>query len=944
MGFFRKGKWLSALLSLAMIIGCIGAAPMRAQAIVNNDDYQRYHLGFGFANGFPDASVIGVAEVGISIAPAEGSGGAYAYFNRIPTASQGNVQFYDVGALDADLSQYTTAGIDDTSEVRFNFIFFTNSNYQTKITEGVSLFINGQQVQLTPGEYDIAFYYTTTLQDLIDSTNGTFINCEVSYNPGNGGGDGGDQPGPGPQPGNFDGTAYLVWMSGDDVCYHYFSDLEYQRGTDGSVPVNYFAEADVTDQSGNDADFTIGGYDTYNWVLAADLDGATAGTPDPAKLNEEFIFGDGEMDRGIQLDPTGAVSGRNTFCTNADRNFRATIYNDAAWGIAFSESEDGYGYIPLRWDPTFNSLSRDLSGTTSTDWEMIDTYIAESELHFTKTPYTTGTLTSVTALDVTPGAVTVSEENGAFTVTFNSNYFDHVVLAVSTSDGQTGYVLVHRYFLDTYVENQDQQGGRKANRELRATLTYPDDYGYEDFEMVAALTYADGSVVTATLEPAEYDADVPDGQNIRLLDAYTAYAGAHLSSSQYIVDAEDATLADLKAVNFTATFTGADSEAYAGTFGGSGAGVGYTITYYDDYDSYRVEEDLPVPDSARASQASPQEKVISTVEGDGDITELTLVGADGNLKVTGTAKAGVLAVAIAVTAGEDELLAFQTTAVNADGTFSAEGFPLSADSYVVKAANYNGGETLGDAVLVGGNLLYVELLYDEILGRVPDAEGLDGWVEGLNDHSLSVANILEGFFLSPEVLDKGMTGTELVTMMYQVILLRDPAEGEVAAWVAKLDAGELTIPQLLASFVNSPEAQANFEDLGLDAGGMYSDGTVIARGLRAFVERMYEVVLGRESEKKGFYGWADKVMLEGLSPRDIPANFFGSPEYTNLNKTDAEFITDCYLAILGRAPAADEVAGWIEYLADEANTRADVVYGFTISQEFTNLLATYELQ
>ena len=81
------------------------------------------------------------------------------------------------------------------------------------------------------------------------------------------------------------------------------------------------------------------------------------------------------------------------------------------------------------------------------------------------------------------------------------------------------------------------------------------------------------------------------------------------------------------------------------------------------------------------------------------ITSLTATQKDGVVSVSGTTEDGALAVAISVydSTGEN-LISLETTSVSDDNTFSRE-IELENDNYVVKVADYEGGEYKTVAVL-----------------------------------------------------------------------------------------------------------------------------------------------------------------------------------------------------------------------------------------------------
>ena len=238
--------------------------------------------------------------------------------------------------------------------------------------------------------------------------------------------------------------------------------------------------------------------------------------------------------------------------------------------------------------------------------------------------------------------------------------------------------------------------------------------------------------------------------------------------------------------------------------------------------------------------------------------------------------------------------------------------------------------------------IYLNRLYDLFFDRLPDTAGKNDWMEALEDHSMSIANVLVGFFQSPELINRGLSNKELVKLVYLTVLDREADAEGLACWTEQLDNG-MSLNQLIAGFLSSAEGKAYAASTGLDYGGIYADGSVLSPGLRAFVARMYRIVLGREPESAGFYDWAECVKDQNLSPREIPANFFFSKEYTALNKSDVDFVTDCYRSVLGREPEAEGLKYWTDTLA-AGTDRRDVLKGFTDSPEFTNLLAGFGLK
>jgi uncharacterized protein YjdB len=116
--------------------------------------------------------------------------------------------------------------------------------------------------------------------------------------------------------------------------------------------------------------------------------------------------------------------------------------------------------------------------------------------------------------------------------------------------------------------------------------------------------------------------------------------------------------------------------------------------------------------------------------------------------------------------------------------------------------------------------------------------------------------------------------------------------------------------------------------------------TVTEDSVRAFVKRMYRVVLGREAEEVGLKKWTDDLKSGSSNAVDIVRGFFLSPEYTGKGKSNDEVITDCYSAMLDRLPDAGGFSDWKSKLESGMSVEA-IFAGFVGSTEFGNLCERY---
>lgn len=115
------------------------------------------------------------------------------------------------------------------------------------------------------------------------------------------------------------------------------------------------------------------------------------------------------------------------------------------------------------------------------------------------------------------------------------------------------------------------------------------------------------------------------------------------------------------------------------------------------------------------------------------------------------------------------------------------------------------------ALDIAGNGGQVYRLYQAAFNRVPDLGGLGFWINAM-DHGTTLVSISQGFVNSAEftaLYGVNPTNTSMVTTMYTNVLHRAPDPAGVAFWVNVLDQHLATPADVLAGFSESAENQAN---------------------------------------------------------------------------------------------------------------------------------------
>jgi hypothetical protein len=162
-------------------------------------------------------------------------------------------------------------------------------------------------------------------------------------------------------------------------------------------------------------------------------------------------------------------------------------------------------------------------------------------------------------------------------------------------------------------------------------------------------------------------------------------------------------------------------------------------------------------------------------------------------------------------------------------------------------AGYAGGGAIGYAS-GGVTASEVTKLYKDILGREPDKDGLNFWVNS----GQSLDSIRTAFNQAPEAQ---------VIRLYQEQLGRKPDAAGLAYWAGKLSSG--TPLTEVSQGINNALEGTNFDTQLLTS--------------------IYRQELGRNPEGEGFQYWLSQAQASGLTPDQIRANV---REATNKEKTE----------------------------------------------------------
>lgn len=195
---------------------------------------------------------------------------------------------------------------------------------------------------------------------------------------------------------------------------------------------------------------------------------------------------------------------------------------------------------------------------------------------------------------------------------------------------------------------------------------------------------------------------------------------------------------------------------------------------------------------------------------------------------------------------------------------------------------------------------FISHQYEDFLGRAPAAADLNYYAEML-DYGTKTPDWLIQYFLESAEGD-GMT--HCVARLYQAFYRRLPDTAGFVYWLEARRSGSWSIYRIAEQFSRAPEFTRLYGAL---------DNA-------AYVDLVYENVLGRDPDPDGKQYWVDQLDA-GVTRGRVMTGFSESPEY-KASQQNRMHVVACYGVMLNRVPTADELSAWHDVVEDSGSTRA----------------------
>ena len=253
----------------------------------------------------------------------------------------------------------------------------------------------------------------------------------------------------------------------------------------------------------------------------------------------------------------------------------------------------------------------------------------------------------------------------------------------------------------------------------------------------------------------------------------------------------------------------------------------------------------------------------------------------------------------------------------------------------------------------GGGLVssFVDRLYNLCLGRKADAKGKNYWMNRLliGDNSFfyysskdTGATVVKGFFFSNEMNKMNLSNSEFIERCYKVMLNRNADASGKKHWLSLINK-RLSKLAVVKGFVESNEFTAICKKYQIERGYIELSEKDQYHGIYAFVERLYQKVLGRSADEAGLQYWTRPIIRKVLMPKEVATRgFFESQEFKNKNLNNEQYIRVLYRTFLEREADASGLQYWLSKMNSGVDKK-EILNGFADSKEFANLSEQYGL-
>lgn len=239
---------------------------------------------------------------------------------------------------------------------------------------------------------------------------------------------------------------------------------------------------------------------------------------------------------------------------------------------------------------------------------------------------------------------------------------------------------------------------------------------------------------------------------------------------------------------------------------------------------------------------------------------------------------------------------------------------------------------------------FVRRLYDTVLDRDGGVAEVKQYADALVAGEKTAAEVVSDFINSEEFGKKEDADT--IEALYNTMLDR---ESDVAGYVDWYNLATYGVSnnKLINGFAGSQEFEELCKEYDIKPGKLEEETRDRNVSVTGFVNRCYREALNRDGEADGLNYWTGKLLTAELTPQQVGFGFVFSDEFDAEDRIAggeaADVVWSLYGLYLDRAPSAGEVDWYVAQLESGDMTLEQLNYSFAESDEFKNIILTYNM-